>query len=115
MTHTFTYTDIDSNDEYDAIPDSVTLTVIDETIKAIREAKDALVANRFFSAIEISDNVFYWDTDDDYEGKARYASIKVMNLTNTDGVYAFLTFTNDYTGTTYEIDCSHDISTLMGA
>jgi hypothetical protein len=115
MIHTFTYTDIATNAEYDAIPDSVRLTFNDETIKAIKDAKEALYANKFFSAIEISDNVFDWDTDEDYEGKARYASIKVMNLTNTDGVYAFLTFTNDYTGTTYEIDCSHDISTLMGA
>jgi hypothetical protein len=44
MAHTFTYTDIGSNDQYDVIPDSVRLTVNDETIKAIRDAKEALVA-----------------------------------------------------------------------
>lgn len=110
---TFTYTDIYSSNEYDYIPEALTVKFSADLIQYIKQAKELLSNNKFLSAIDIDDNYFDWDTDADYAGKARNAYLKIKNINADNRVQAFIIFNNDYTSTTYEIVCSDDISKLL--
>jgi len=110
--YTFTKTELYTSDEYDVLPEFVSVGIKPKTLEIIQKALQILQDTPELYSVQIKDQFFDLDINEDFEGKLRSATLSVM--TYCAGVYSFyLQFNNDYTGTHYEADFSDEINALL--
>jgi hypothetical protein len=100
--------DISCVDEYEELPDFVKGQIKPETQADIRKAYAVLLENPSFSAVDLRFND--WEVSKDYGGKPRHGRIAVYNYSY--GVVAYMEFSNDWSGATFEADISGEVATI---
>ena len=99
--------DITCIDDYEEMPEYIKLSLPDECLPVIHKIMKTLRENPDFKSISMAGNLFKWEIDENYEGKARHGEITFLNFDNGRNVYSFFSFINEYTGAEFEVNCTN--------